>query len=488
MPNIRSEYIKNVMANSNQLKESMAVVVENALSAIMGEDTKRKFRQIINEGEDNEFEVEEVDDTENPAASEGDGNDDATGGGEGENPDGGEGEGAEPGEGENGDTEPDADPISDNGEGGEGENPEEDPWAALEQYRGDDGEYDLTKCTDGDCIARVLKIMGPEDGVRIEDNGDGSLTLTDDNTEQEYIIQMPEVGDGAETVSEGAVNVGITDGYQDKTAMTVSNNNETANPSTTYSMDKGVPTGTEKPFAGDGDKSPFNQTVKESDETIEIQLDDENGENVNETMTTQENGAYNRGDGMLHGNTNIGKAADGREASAGGQKISGTVDNSYSPKHEAIMRKANAIFTENKQLKAKLQAYESKFNEIVEDNKKMKAVNEDLQKRTEKWLVNTQSLANIVRLMTESPLTVDEKKNLVKEFSKAKDIRESNQLYESIKARMLQNPRPAANIGNPQAMQVVESRQQFGQREQVYENDGLGDALGLMDRMDSVYR
>lgn len=468
---VRSEYIQKLREDKDQLANAMQDVVKSAVQSFLDEGIAKNVRKIISEADEDEFEVEEVPADETPDTESAAENDEAAADEETvDAPADAEGE-------ENGESEEGIDLGLDDPEGEEGE---DDVWSSLEDYKDENGEYDLTNCKDDVNIVKVLKAMNDADGVRVVKNDNGTVTLTDDNTEQEYIIDIDGTFSGEENGEsemdtdfgdelEESANLGYTDNYQKKTAMTTPDNHEPADSSKTYSMDGGVPTGTEKPFAGKGDDAPFTETVSEEKE-FEIDLDEDccDGEDceVNETMTTQEQGAYNRGGGMVYTNSNS-KAAKGRNASAAGEKVSGTSDNSYSPRTEAIMRKANEIFAENKELK--------------------KLVPE-LRQQLQECMVITQSMGCIIRLMSENSTTADEKKSIQERFDKVRTREESKQLYQTISEELKRTPRPTLNIeSNVQNVQLTESQVNKPKTTPLYESKDIQETLSLIDRMDGVY-
>lgn len=442
--NIRTNYIQNLLEDKKILEEKLKGVTEDTIKNILSEKVDEKIKQMLTEDED-AYKEEEVDDIDTKETS-----DDET-----------SSESASEEETVATDTEDD-----DEESGVEGNAEENDVWNDIEQYKGDDGEYDLTDMGKEDLI-KVLKVMGPEDNVRIIKNDNGTITLNDDETEKEYIIDIDgtlsgsssagecsdgecenefeiELSDDSMDESVNEENLGYTDNYQSQTAMTTPSNHEPANKSKTYSMDGGVPTGTEKPFAGTGDKAPFDKKV-------------------NETMTTQEDGAYNRGTGMVHTNTNA-KAAKGRNASAGGEKISGTADNSYSQAQlESIKRKANEIFVENRQLKSILSS---------------------LKDRLEEAIVVNHNLGNIVKIVSENVTSKNEKSSILERFKKVRTKEESNALYGQISEELKRTNR-TSNISQVLNGQISEGKNS-DKKSPLYESTDLNEAISFMERLNKI--
>lgn len=469
--NIRSEYIKQLIEDKNSLENKLSEVTKETIKSIIDENVGDKLRQIISEDEDSFIEDEVEDDS--TASSEEDGDDAATDA---------ETETEVDDTAENGDETTDVDvedtvtdTVDDGTEDSDIDATEDDVWNDLEQYKGEDGEYDLTGM-DADNLIKVMQVMKPTDGIRVVKNDNGTITLSDDETEKEYIIDIDAEGedglgdfDSEEGVEESkkhcneGTNLGYTDDFQNKTAMTTPPNNEPANPKTTYSMDGGAPTGTEKRWANQGSKAPYDEDVNEECE-YEVEIDDDKKEDeVNETMTTQEQGPYNRGDGMVHTNTNS-KAAKGRNAHAGGKQISGTGDNSYSNTQlENIMRKANAIFNENKELKALVPKMQQQMMESIVINK---------------------SMGNVMRIVMENSTTLNEKKDILKRFTGVKTIEESDSLYQTI-SEELKREGKTMNVNNVINSQLAESKNSVVETP-MYQSEDLSKTLDLINRLNKI--
>lgn len=469
--NIRSQYVQQILEDKNSLEEKLKEVTQSTVTSIIGEKVENKLRKILSEGDDS-FIEDEVDDVKTDTDTDVDDETADTTDTDTEVTDDTEvlDEPVEDGDEAKTDDDTVADAeVVDNTEGADDENA--DLWNDLEQYQGEDGEYDLTGM-DADAVIKVMQVLKPEDGVRVVKNDNGTITLSDDETEKEYIIDVDcsdESGadDAVEESKKPKCNetdLGYTDNFQNKTAMTTPSNNEPANPKTTYSMDGGAPTGTEKRWANKGDKAPFDEDVNEEVE-FEIECDGTacGKEKVDETMTTQEQGPYNRGNGMVHTNTNS-KAAKGRNAHAGGQQISGTADNSYSEaKLESIKRKANAIFNENKELKALVPQMKQQLMEAIVINK---------------------SMGNLMKIVMENSTSLNEKKEIFARFSGVKTIEESDNLYKTI-SEELKREGKSINVNNVINSQLAESKNNIVETP-MYQSDDLSQTLSLMKRMSKL--
>ena len=250
---IRSEYIKNLVSEKDALKKKLEEMTEESMKDIVGEKVNESLRKLIAEADDDDsYTEEEVDepasdsdstDTDNTDKDD-DANDSVA------------------------DIEAPADADSE-GTGDEESGEDDDDaatWDELEQYKDESGEFDL-RGMDNDSVVKVLKLISkdPSNNVRVYKNeSDNTIMISDDETEKQYVIDIDNTDDNAEDVTvdvqeEGCkgkeVNedLGYTTDYQKETAMETPSNDEPSDSSETYSMDGGVPTGTEKPFGKGGE-------------------------------------------------------------------------------------------------------------------------------------------------------------------------------------------------------------------------------------------
>lgn len=465
--NIRSEYLQQLIEDKSNLESKLKEVTKSTIESIMNENIETKLRQIISEDEDSFIEDEVEDDS--IESSKDDGEDTEVVSDEEISTETTDEDGEDTEE-----TETDTETI-DVVDGMDGEETEtDDIWDDLEQYKGADGEYDLTGM-DADNLIKVMQVMKPSDGIRVVKNDNGTITLNDDETEKEYIIDIDGDDESEFFLSDEGVeearqrecnedaNLGYTDNFQNKTAMTTPLNTEPANSKSTYSMDGGAPTGTGKRWGNEGDNSPYDESVNEECE-FELELDDDSEEDkVNETMTTQEHGPYNRGTGMVHTNTNS-KAARGRNAHAGGEQISSTADNSYSNSQlENIMRKSNAIFRENKELKALVPKMQQQMMESIVINK---------------------SMGNVMRIVMENSTSLNEKKEILRRFTGVRTIEESDKLYQTI-SEELKREGKTMNVDKVINSQLAESKNSVVETP-MYQSEDLSKTLNLIQRLNKI--
>ena len=343
-------------------------------------------------------------------------------------------------------------------EDGEGE----DEWDNYSQYQVGDNTYDLTGEEDYDQIVKVYKLMKDEDQVvvkkdgntvQLQDNGTGAEYVIDlgtdgdapaaEGTESEEMTEsrmnegsndpacVPDDSDeddsdddsdddrkempwdygkhfegkkSRKTMKESKerkevlfeVDLGYTDNYQDKDPISGLSNNEPSKSG--KSWEKGVPTGTAKPWAGKSkDKGePFEKTVNEEE--------------------VDECGAACGNEPVVDEGTNVGGAVQQR---------------SNSKSHIPANRK------EHGPKPKRHVSTEANYEEVVEaykrENKALKECILKLRNGLQEARVTNVNLAKVAKLFVENTVTKEEKINILNRFDKeAKTIEQSNALYESI--------------------------------------------------------
>jgi hypothetical protein len=239
------------------------------------------------------------------------------------------------------------------------------------------------------------------------------------------------------------VDLGYTDNYQDTDPIAGLSNNEPSKSG--KSWHKGVPTGTQKPWAGETKSKgePFEKTVNEEDEmTPDMGVE-----------TPVEEG------------TNIGGAVQQRSSSKTnmpkGRK-------EYGPK---VKRHVSAA---------------GEYDEVVNENKKLKQENKALKeaiiairKNLSEAYVTNANLGKITKLFLENTTSQAEKVDIVNRFSnEAKTIEQSKSLYESIK-RELNKTNPSLNINES----VTANGTAVINENKVYKSDDLLKTIDLMKRI-----
>lgn len=461
MTKVRSEYIKKLMAESHSLEDKLKDVAQSTINSILEEKTNKNLRQILSEDE-NSFSEEEVEDDDNLDNT------------------------SEPSEEEGADTTTNVDD----------EDTEGDEWDDLEKFRDEDGEYDL-RDMDKDELVKVLKVMNPDDAVRIVKNDDDTLTVTDEANGDEYELELNDEDEDADDdevvvddtdgddeidieVSDDDVdgdnleeptddeddedefeieldeaNLGYTDNYQKQTAMTTPDNHEPANPKSTYSMDGGVPTDTEKPWVGGKKKDPYNDEVNE-----------ECGDTIDDETLEEGSGEFGkvtaRVSAKQHRNNSSGQG--GQPYGSRHNSVAGEYKDYEPTVAESIKKKANEIFLENKQLKSLM-------------NK--------LKKQVDEAIVVNQSLSNIVKIINENATTVNEKKDILRRFNECTTREESNKLYTMISEELKRDGKTHTNVTETFNSQLSESRDRAVETP-MYQSQDLSDTLSFMQRLNAI--
>lgn len=196
------------------------------------------------------------------------------------------------------------------------------------------------------------------------------------------------------------VDLGYTDNYQDKDPIAGLSNNEPSKSG--KSWHKGVPTGTQKPWAGNAKSKsePFAKTISEEEMVDEVPV---------------EEGA------MTVSSQSVAKE---------------TATPTSEPRRNNARQVAKNIRTAGK-------GYEATLSE----NKKLKAENKELKeailairKNLSEAYVTNANLGKITKLFLENTTSQAEKIDIVNRFSnEAKTIEQSNVLYESIKRELNKN-------------------------------------------------
>ena len=495
---IRSNFVKESLLDYNNLANTLKENTESAVRDLLKETVLEQYAKILTEGEDeDEYDVEEVDDTDSVNASE-DG-EAAEGAADGMESDGADEEGneetditPETDESGEGDIEGDVDTDDASGDDGEG-------WSEFDKYKVSDDEYDFSNAED-DEIVKVYKLLKDDDQVVVSKTDD-KVSIADNETGAEYIIDLggggasavasePAGGDEMEfeveaeggdeyedenelnqdedmnesrifeiALNEYNSNVGYTDNYQSKDVMTNPGMSEPGK--NVNDWDKGVPKDSKKPWSGKkNDKSENQPFTAEKGKTVEQEeaMDDIVEQAIHELKTRQEHtanvGSTSRTDGD---NGNRRRKGRSFHTAQKGQET-GTGDNPYSTQVESIVNKANKIFEENQALKAALKKFKSTLEEAA---------------------VTNVNLGNIIKLVMENTTSKDEKKDIIARFgNEARTIEASKSLYESISRDLKKNSK--MNIDESRDYSVNDQKIN---ETQIYRSNDILNSLDLMHRI-----
>ena len=468
---VRSNYIKNLMESKDSLEKQYQEVVAESMKSIIGENAKNEVRKLLKEAEDEDsFEEEDV---ENDTATTD--KDDVID--------------TEDVDTDEEDLDDDVDSIEDEEDVEDGDDTvDDDLWNDLENCKGADGEYDCRGMDDGNLL-KVLKAMGPEDGIRVMSNGDGTVSVEVDGNlidgEQEFVIDLDDLDDVDDSEIElelNEENLGYMDhpgngGYQKKTALTTDPDEtlptdrkkigHTWNPQLKNAdIDKGK----------DGDRQPYgknvNEDVDECGNTI-FEIEEDGDEMVDEASHT-----------VTQNNGNVRGVTKSFPTNSSSQET----DRNGAPEAKSPTTGVGRQTTDGyKEATNESVAFKKKVNKLWEENKQMKSIIPQLNNKLMESMVINASMGYIVRLLNENSTTVDEKKQISERFTKVNTLEESKKLYETI-SQELRNVNKRNNVNGIINGQLAEGKQakQSLVETTMYKSEKVNEALDFMKRLNKI--
>ena len=503
---IRSKVVKESLLDYNNLANTLKENTTAAVRDLLSEAVRDTYSKILTEDdEDKDYDVEEVDDTDSGTSGDADvtvDDADAEGSDDVDTEDGDDIE--DSGDTEDGDDTEDDDEMTDDVPA-EGEGEDGDEWSQFDKYKVSDDEYDFSNAED-DEIVKVYKLLNNDDQVIVNKSDDNKVNIKDNETGAEYLIDLGDDGasedfGGAEddfggddtgfddeddfdneedndmnesriyeiALDEYDSHVGYTDNYQSNDVLDTKGTPVADDKDSNDWGSKGLKDrGNRKPWSGKRNNASENQPfTADKGKTVEEEDDIEGGdaeaaisESAGECGAKM--GAKRRMRGTKSHNPNTGDDETpyvSSHASVAGEYKGTKADKSYGSKVESVMRKANKIFAENKELKSAL----GKFKNVLEEA-----------------AVTNVNLGQIIKLISENTTSQDEKKEIIARFGKeAKTVEQSKNLYESI-SRDLQK-KNTMNLDEGKQYGVEGSKQI--NETQIYQSKDLLDSLDLMHRL-----
>lgn len=379
---------------------------------------------------------------------------------------------------------------------GEGEEGQDD---FMTQYQaGDEDTLDLTGEQDIQNVLKVYRALSDDDQVVVKQDGN-KVSLQDNGTGAEYIIDLgtdgadasaePAMEDGeAEQLAEEIdgedneenqddemkdqetlfeIDLGYTDNYQDKDPIAGLSNSEPSKSG--RSWHKGVPTGTEKPWAGKGTEKkgdPFDKSVNENLTELD---DDYFAAGLNDTGVAE----VETEDGMPF-DKKVGNVDENHTTSK------------YQKRHKVKTRATNSGDKKNPE-KSKSTSIENEYKaEVDEAVKKLKAKNKKLNEAVkdlhaglkEAYMTNV-NLGKITKLFLENTTTQAEKLQIVERFSnEAKTPKQAQALYESISKQLASSKKSTIDESKANGKPVMTES-----KAPVYKSQDLLDTIDLMNRV-----
>lgn len=243
------------------------------------------------------------------------------------------------------------------------------------------------------------------------------------------------------------VDLGYTDNYQDKDPIAGLSNNEPSKGG--KSWHKGVPTGTQKPWAGDSKSKgePFKTNVDEGD--------------MPAVPTT---------DGELEEGTNVGGAVQQRTNS---KSHIPTGRKEHGPKvkrHVSAGGEYTETVSESKELAA-----------IKNENKELKKAVLELRKSLNEAYITNVNLGKITKLFLENATSQKEKIEIVNRFAnEAKTLEQSKMLYETIDKQLKKENKQGLNL-NESSVTAKGTKELNEQK--TYKSDDLLKTIDFMNRV-----
>ena len=467
MKEIRSKYVKESLLDYETLANSLKENTSNAVRDLLSEAVRETYNQILSEDDENEYDVEEVEDTTS---------DDSNDAVETEVDDAAE---------STEDAEETNDELEDEGDEAEevestevevetpSDESDNDAWADFDNYKVGDGEYDFSQAEDEE-IVKVYKLLKDTDQVLVNvDNDNKKVEIKDNEAGTEYLIDLGSMlGEESDVdkfeiegetdsdldfendmtnesrifevvLNEYDSNVGYTDKYQKKDVMTTPSMKEPGK--NVNDWDAGVPKEKKQPWGKVGSSKPYDGKVNE--------------EEVEETPIEEQDG-YTRRNSTAKTHDRNNNQPKARNASVAGVKVKGTPEPRYSTNEsKAMMNKVNQILKENEELKVAL----GKFKNVLQEA-----------------AVTNVNLGQIIKLISENSTTKDEKQEIIARFGKeAKTIEQSKQLYESISRDLKKNNK----MNLEEDKQYTAKGSQMINETQIYQSKDLLDSLDLMHRL-----
>ena len=386
----------------------------------------------------------------------------------------------------------------------EGEGMEQDDQMAQYQT-GDEDTLDLTGEQDVQNVLNVYKKLNDDDQIVVVKDGN-TLNLQDNETGAEYIIDLgteesePAMEDGeagqlAEESSVGAsdeynelaeednndleepemtddvlfeIDLGYTDNYQDKDPIDGLNNSEPSKSG--RSWHKGIPTGTEKPWAGKGTEKkgdPFDNTVNENFTELD---DDYFAAGLNDTGVAE----VETEDGMPF-DKKVGEVNEG-PARTSVKKVHRvkSATNDGNPKI-GVRRAPNS---DNGNLEDGINVNEA-IKKLKAKNKKLNEAVKELHKGLKEAYMTNVNLGKITKLFLENTTSQAEKLNIVERFSnEAKTPKQAQALYESISKQLANSNKSTIDESKTSEKAVVTES-----KAPVYKSQDLLNTIDLMNRV-----
>lgn len=484
-----SEKKKNIVSEAlldmENIRKAVAEESKNTIQNLLGETIRQSIREAISD-EDEPQDGDEKDPQDNLNADDSESSEPAEN--HEENPEN-EPVDNEPADGEEGTEEVTDINIDDDPADG-------DDFAEYSDYKkdGEDNAYDLSGEQDFDKVVSIFKKLDNQDSVIPAE--DGKIQFTDDETGAEYVIDpgtsapeptedetlneedlsgLDELEDddidfdvtpddespaGIPNLKEGRmrnkrkeivfeVDLGYTDDYQSKDTIEGLSNAEPSKSG--RNADKGIPTGTKKPWAGstNGKGKPFGTTVNECGDVHTDEPAMEEGTNVTLPNSRKKSKSHTPDTEKRNYPKNA------HHDSVGGNYDAERLNENY---------------------KKTIAAYKKEIKDLTEA---LISLKKDLN---EVYMTNVK-LGKITRLFTENATTKKEKAEIIERFGALKTEKDAAKLYETVSRELKSKVRTQPMLEN--TVKTVEGSKKINES---VSNTGaleLAKIHDFMNRMDN---
>lgn len=246
------------------------------------------------------------------------------------------------------------------------------------------------------------------------------------------------------------VDLGYTDNYQDKDPIAGLSNNEPSKGG--KSWHKGIPTGTQKPWAGDSKSKgePFKTKVDETEDPAVA--------------------ATNAMDSSIEEGTNVGGAVQQRTSSKSHIPAGRKEHGPKVKRHVSAGGEYTETVSESKELAA-----------IKNENKELKKAVLELRKSLNEAYITNVNLGKITKLFLENATSQKEKIEIVNRFAnEAKTLEQSKMLYESIDKQLKKENKQGLNL-NESSVTAKGTKELNEQK--TYKSDDLLKTIDFMNRV-----
>lgn len=321
------------------------------------------------------------------------------------------------------------------------EEPEETPEFDMGTESDEEDEFDFE--IEGEDEGDDMNSDFEDDEFESDEEEDDDTDFEEDNNDEEDETMK----EGKEMVYE--IDLGYTDSYQDKDPIKGLSNNEPSKSG--KSWHKGVPTGTQKPWAGKGSTKPFEKKVACCE-----------GEDLNLDAPVDE--MTNDVEQVIPEATNV------------------TLPNRRKKvKSHSMQQKDYPKVAHQDSKNADYKALEETCKRLQKENKELKAIIPQIKKAMNESVLVNYKLGRIVKLFSENTTTRKEKVDIINRFNEeAKTINETKALYESVKRELNSEVKKTPMIEN----NMSTANKTLVNETTVYQSNDVREMINLINRIE----